>query len=176
MEGVARSQVILLPHNSAWDTEFLAVKTQLQSCLQDNLLDIQHVGSTAIAAICAKPILDIAVKLQSIRAMDIDTLVSQGYDYRGSQFSNEHYHLFVLRNKHGLSLRHVHCYDKNEKEFDLLVGFRDYLNQHYEIAKEYESLKLKLLETCANDRNAYTTGKEAFIQSIYQKISTSSGI
>lgn len=93
MEGVPRREVKLLPHNPAWDAEFLQTKAQLTDCLQDNIIDIQHVGSTAIPAICAKPILDVAVKLESIHDMDIDALVSHGYDYRGAQGGNDHYHL-----------------------------------------------------------------------------------
>lgn len=173
MEGVPRREIKLLPHNPAWDAEFLQTKAQLTDCLQDNIIDIQHVGSTAIPAICAKPILDVAVKLESIHDMDIDALVSHGYDYRGAQGGNDHYHLFVLRNEHGLSLRHIHCYDKNEKEFDLLVGFRDYLNLHFDEAKKYEALKQKLSEKYADNRPAYTKGKEDFIRSVYAKLSAS---
>ena len=61
----------------------------------------------------------------------------------------------------GLSLRHIHCYEKNEKEFFQLVGFRDYLNEHAEAAKQYEDLKKKLASDFPEDRVAYTKGKEA---------------
>ena len=171
MEGVARHQVRLLPHNAAWEEEFLRTKEQLERCWRRNVIDIQHVGSTAIKTICAKPILDIAVRLHSIHHIDIPALVQQGYEYRGIQDGNELRHLFVLRSEQGLSLQHIHCYDRSEKEFYLLVGFRDYLNQHFEEAKQYEILKQELSEKYAKDRAAYTKGKEEFIQSIYAKLS-----
>jgi len=76
----------------------------------------------------------------------------------------------VLRSEQGLSLQHIHCYDRNEKGFYQLVGFRDYLNQHLEEAKQYEMLKQKLAENYAENRAAYTKSKEEFIQSIYEKL------
>ena len=58
MEGVARYKVKLAPHCKGWAAEYRAVKALLTPLLGENLLDIQHVGSTAIAGIDAKPILD----------------------------------------------------------------------------------------------------------------------
>lgn len=173
MEGVERYKVQLLPHQDAWDEEFLGVKQELIACWGENVLDVQHVGSTAIRTICAKPILDVAVRLRSIRALDISALTDRGYEYRGARAENEKYHLFVLRGEDQLSLRHIHCYDQVEKEFAQLVGFRDYMNTHPEEALAYQSLKMQLAEQYAENRNAYTKGKEAFILSIYEKMEKS---
>jgi GrpB-like predicted nucleotidyltransferase (UPF0157 family) len=168
MEGVERYKVRLLPHSRLWDVEFLEVKNELQKICKDNILDIQHVGSTAISSICAKPILDVAIKLKSIKSMKIEQLKTLGYDYCGAQHGNENYHLFVLRGENQISLRHIHCYDQTEKEFDLLVGFRDYLNAHHVMAVQYEHLKKELADKFPDDRIAYTKGKAEFIQSIYK--------
>lgn len=170
MEGVGRYRVRLLPHQAVWDEEFLQVRQELITCWGDNILDIQHVGSTAIPSICAKPILDVAVRLRSILALDVSALVDRGYEYRGVRAENEKYHLFVLRSEDQLSLRHIHCYDQAEKEFARLVGFRDYLTAHPEEALAYQALKTRLAEQYAENRNAYTKGKEAFIHSIYEKM------
>lgn len=167
MEGVEKNKVRLLPHNPEWDTEFLRVSAELQKIWGENILDLQHVGSTAIKAICAKPILDIAVRLNAIEKMEIGRLTAIGYDYRGEQFGNPKYHLFVLRGENQISLRHIHCYDRDEKEFELLVGFRDYLNAHIDAALQYEKIKKELLKKYPDDRVSYTRGKEAFIKSIY---------
>lgn len=172
MEGVARYKVRLMEHNPKWEDEFLKVKNELIECWGSSITDIQHVGSTAIRSICAKPILDVAVQVTSISNLDIEALTSRGYDYCGSQHGNENYHLFVLRSKEGASLRHIHCYDKSEKEFDLLVGFCKYLNAHREQALEYENLKKTLAEKYPDDRTAYTEGKEEFIKSIYSRLSS----
>lgn len=171
MEGVERNKVRLLPHNKEWETEFLQTKEQLEKLWSANIIDIQHIGSTSIKAICAKPILDVAIKLKSINDMNIEILVKHGYDYCGAQHGNKNYHLFVLRGMKQISLKHIHCYDKEEKEFDLLVGFRDYLNMNTDEALKYERIKKKLAEKYSDDRIAYTNGKEEFIKSIYERIS-----
>lgn len=167
MEGVKRNKVTLFPHNNEWDKEYQAVRKEIEEVWRDNLLDIQHVGSTAITNIYAKPILDVAVRLDSIEQMDSQALARHGYEYIGPQNARGSYHLFVMRSDEGLSLRHIHCYGKNEKEFFQLVGFRDYLNEHAEAAKQYEDLKKTLASDFPEDRVAYTKGKEEFIKGIY---------
>ena len=170
MEGVERYKVKLLSHNLEWDKEFIRTKQELLDCWQNNILSVQHIGSTAIKSICAKPILDIAVKLKSIEDMNIDKLVNLGYDYCGPQHGNSFYHLFVLRGNNQISLRHIHCYDKREEGFELLVGFRDYLNANPLIAIQYDNLKKELSEKYPNDRISYTKGKEDFILSVYERL------
>lgn len=172
MEGVERYKVKLLPYNVKWKQEFFRTKNDLEEIWSDNIIDIQHVGSTSIKAICAKPILDIAVKLKSILNMDVEALKQQGYSYCGPQHGNANHHLFVLRGDNQISLRHIHCYDKEEKGFNQLVGFRDYLNTHSDEAEKYSKLKLELAKMYPDDRIAYTNGKEEFIKSVYSKLST----
>lgn len=167
MEGVERYQVRLLPHNAKWADEYQQVKSQIETVWGDNILDIQHVGSTAIHGIPAKPILDIAVRLCSIHNMNANALVNLGYDYCGPREGSDTYHLFVLRGENQISLRHIHCYDASDNEFFQLVGFRDYLNSHPDAAKEYSLLKEELARRYPKDRFAYTEGKEDFIKSIY---------
>lgn len=167
MEGVERYQVRLLPHNGKWADEYYQVKSQIEAVWGNNVIEIQHVGSTAIRRIPAKPILDIAVRLHSIRNMDVEALKRLGYDYCGPREGRDTYHLFVLRGENQISLRHIHCYDVSDKEFIQLVGFRDYLNSHSDAAKKYSELKEKLARLYPEDRIAYTKGKESFIESIY---------
>ena len=117
MEGVRRNQVYLMPHQKSWDEEFEQVQRKILEVWGENVLDIQHVGSTAIPSIWAKPILDVAVRLGSMESMNKDELEKLGYDYRGPQHGKETYHLFVLRGAGELSLHHIHCYDKRDDEF-----------------------------------------------------------
>ena len=170
MEGVERYKVRLLPHNPKWEEEFSVVQKEIEQCWARNILDIQHVGSTAIRQIWAKPILDVAVRLKSIGQLDIKALTDLGYEYCGARNENKTYRLFVLRSTSQLSLRHIHCYDKGEREFDLLVGFRNYLNEHLEIALRYQEIKMRLAEQMPDDRASYTKAKEEFIKSIFDKL------
>lgn len=170
MEGVQRYQVKLMPHQKAWDEEFSECAAMLREVWRDNLIDVQHVGSTSIPSICAKPILDVAVRLKSMADMDVEALTAKGYSYEGPHFGSVEYQVFVLRGENQLSLHHIHVYGPAEKGFDQLVGFRDYLNSHPDAAKEYEEIKFRLAEVHAENRSAYTKGKSAFILSIYDKL------
>lgn len=170
MEGVERYKVRLLAHNEAWKLEYLQTRDEIQGIWGENILDIQHVGSTAIERICAKPILDIAIRLKSIDKMDIEGLEKQGYDFCGARNEKNTYYLFVLRGENQISLKHIHCYAPEEDEYFKLVKFRDYLNFNLDYAKQYERLKISLAEKYPDDRVAYTVGKEEFIKMIYSKI------
>lgn len=170
MEGVEKNKVRLLSHQSHWEEEFLEVKETLMHCLGELVVDIQHVGSTAIPAICAKPILDVAVCVTSIGEIDLKALTSLGYSYCGIEHYPSTHLLFVLRSSQQISLHHIHCYDQSDKEFQLLVGFRDYLNDHLDVALQYQELKKKLANQFPSDRKSYTKGKEAFIRSVYHMI------
>lgn len=172
MEGVERNKVRLLAHNNEWVNEFLQVKSQIDEFWYNNILDIQHVGSTAIYEISAKPILDIAVRLKSINEMDVDSMTQMGYEYCGPQFGSDTYHLYVLRNENQLSLKHIHCYDTLDKEFFQLVGFRDYLNSNSAVARKYEELKESLAAQYPDNRIAYSNGKNEFIQNIYSLLNS----
>ena len=171
MQGVKRNCVRLLPHDHLWKDEYSTVATLITNIWEDQILSIAHVGSTAIESIMAKPILDIAVKVRDIAKLDITALQNRGYDYRGPQHGDNTYHLFVLRDENDLSLQHIHVYDQNNPQFDLLVGFVSYLNSHPDIAQQYNDLKKSLADRYSNDRPAYTRGKEQFILSIYNQMS-----
>ena len=160
----------LLPHDDIWDTEFLEVKTQIQKLWGNNAIDVQHFGSTSIRCIWAKPILDVAVVLKSFKDMNIDAMTNAGYDFCGLQKPDNDRYLFVLRGDNHLSLRHIHCYEPNNVDFQQCIGFRDYLNSHPDEACAYSELKRKLAEQFPDDRFAYTDAKWAFVKSIYDKL------
>ena len=167
MEGVARYKVKLAPHCKGWAAEYRAVKALLTPLLGENLLDIQHVGSTAIAGIDAKPILDVAVQVQSLASIDQDAMLRAGYDPRGESGVPGRF-LFVHRGDGplSLSLEHIHCYAAGHPAFDAHVAFRDYLKTHPQAAQQYCQLKRQLAAQYPDDRDRYTAGKADFIQAI----------
>ena len=107
MEGVERYKVRLLPHSEEWKKEYEKTKDEIEKVLGDNIIDIQHVGSTSIKGICAKPILDVAVIIKTLEANHIESMKSLGYDFCGSRNETNTYFLFVLRgeNEIFMSLR-----------------------------------------------------------------------
>lgn len=170
MEGVGRNKVKLVPFKKEWGMEFLDVKKEIISIWGNNVIDIQHIGSTAINGMCAKPILDVAVVLNSFNNMDIASMEQIGYEWRGFQTEIKDRCLFVMRSSDDLSLRHIHCYEPNNLDFAQCLWFRDYLNIHSDASKEYAELKQKLYSRYKNDRKAYSAGKEDFITKIYERM------
>lgn len=167
MIGVPKHKVLLVEHDEKWEEEFEQVKETLAKIHGENVVDIQHVGSTAIKGIMAKPMLDIAIVLKSITDSFFKIMKDNEYKYYGEVVTGKH--LFVLRGEGGVSLQHVHCYEeKNLEHFYDQIKFRDFLRSHSEYAKEYERLKLELYEIYYNDRQKYTEGKQAFFDKIKQ--------
>ena len=128
------------------------------------------IGTTSINGICAKPILDIAVVLKSFETMDVEGMKRAGYSYCGAQNEENDRYLFVLRGEGQISLKHIHCYEPDNRDFYYVTRFRDFLNKYEDYAKEYNNLKMALAEQYPDDRYAYTEKKEGFIRMIYQKI------
>lgn len=99
MEGVERYKVKLVPHSNEWKKEYEITRDKIKLIWHNNILDIQHFGSTAIKYICAKPILDIAILLKSTENMDIESMRKLGYEFCGARNKEKTYYLFVLRDK-----------------------------------------------------------------------------
>jgi GrpB-like predicted nucleotidyltransferase (UPF0157 family) len=89
MYGMRKGQLLLLPHDPAWTDDFCAEKGRMAGALADPCVRIEHVGSTSIPAVHAKPILDIAILYgENGLGRVIQSLLGLGYEYRG-QFDDE---------------------------------------------------------------------------------------
>jgi len=165
MKGVPRHCVVLEEHSDEWKNEYEITRALLLEILDANVLDIQHVGSTAIEGIKAKPMLDVAVLVKSMDDVLYERMKANGYTYY-NEVAQGH-HLFILRGENEVSLQHVHCYPENARNsFEEQVRFRDFLRTHVEYAREYEKLKLELCEKYSDDRESYTAGKRTFFDKI----------
>jgi len=169
MEGVERNKVKLVSHNEEWEIEFNQVKPVLMQILDVEGKDIQHVGSTSIKELDAKPILDIAIEVESFSALNIEGMKGIGYDYR-HEAGVPGRRLFVLRGIEGISLHHIHCFERSGDGFQKQLFFRDYLINHPEMAKQYSELKSTLAQKYPNDRSQYTEGKDRFIQYVLDQM------
>lgn len=124
---------------------------------------IEHIGSTSIPAIRCKPIIDILVGMRALPLTDaIEPLKALDYEYMEGAGSDER--LFFKRTPQ--RTHHVHVVLHDGVEWRRHVIFRDWLNLHGELAKEYEALKEDLAARFADDRAAYTAGKSAFVERV----------
>ncbi len=163
--GLERYTVALKPHDTRWAKLFEMERLRLKSILGDEV-DVQHIGSTAIPGLGAKPILDIGVGVEDFDAAFafVEPLEALGYTFRGEQgIPRRHY--FVKGSPENRT-HHLHMLERTNTEWRKLLFFRDYLCAHPEALGQYQKLKTQLAKQFPKDREAYTDGKYAFIQNI----------
>ena len=163
--GLKRGEVRLAPYNLRWGTLFAAEEAALRASLGEYALDIQHVGSTAIPGMVAKPIIDIGIAVRDFEEARacVEPIEQLGYLYRGENgIPRRHY--FVKgepRRTH-----HIHMVEESSGDWRTMLLFRDYLIEHPEIAQEYADLKTRLALRFQTNRQAYQDGKSPFIERI----------
>lgn len=170
MIGLKRGEVFLSPHDSQWKTIAENTIRLLHGLLGQIAVDIQHVGSTAIPNIHAKPIVDIAVGVAEME--DIlpykSVLSANGIVYHREAVKGQM--LFLIGDSdRGIVTHHVHIVRYGSEAWQNYVNFRDYLRTFPQKAQEYDGLKMRLASLYANDRKSYTAGKEKLIQTLLQE-------
>ena len=176
MLGLQRGTVRLYPHETAWEAEAEHTIIMLQKLLGDDAKEIQHVGSTAVPTICAKPIIDIALAVNSFDDVmkHLPKLQAAGFYYR-AQNNISGQKLFACGSFYDgtgdLQTHFIHVVLTDSEQWRDYILFRDYLNQHADTAKAYESLKLSLAEAAPVDagREQYLQGKKDFIAAVLRK-------
>ena len=166
--GLYRGTVVLEKHQSKWQENAKETISILRDILSDAAVDIQHVGSTAIESICAKPIIDIVVG-----ARDLDkvlkqnkTLEENGFLFRGQDHPDQY--LYVCGDDDFIT-HHIHVCIYDSDTWNDYINMRDYLLCHEEDAKKYEDLKKELALYYHKDRKTYTQMKSSMIQEILDK-------
>ena len=167
MIGLPRGTVKLIPYTPEWARLFEEEKARLEAAIGDDVLDIQHVGSTSIPGMIAKPILDIgiAVKDYEEARVCIRSIEQLGYEYRG-ELGIPRRHYFV---KGEPRTHHIHMNERSSRDWGNQVLFRDYLIHHPEQAEKYAALKRELAERYPKDRDAYLEGKAPFIEEVLRR-------
>ena len=176
MLGLQRGTVRLYPHETAWEAEAEQTIIMLQKLLGDDAKEIQHVGSTAVPTICAKPIIDIALAVNSFDDVmkHLPKLQAAGF-YCRAQNNISGQKLFACGSFYDgtgdLQTHFIHVVLTDSEQWRDYILFRDYLNQHADTAKAYESLKLSLAEAAPVDagREQYLQGKKDFIAAVLRK-------
>ena len=170
MLGLKRGTVALLPHQTLWDDVAAKTIMLLKSLLNDVAIDIQHVGSTAIPNVWAKPIIDIIVGVKTLDSITpcIELLDTNGIVFRKEDVKGQY--LFVIGDfEKECRTHHIHVVEWNSTAWNNYIDFRDYLNAFPEYAKEYDTLKKSLALEFTNNRGNYTAGKQEFIEKILKQ-------
>ncbi len=165
---MAGTAVELVPYDRSWPEDFLRIRDKLDRLLSPHVLTIEHIGSTSIPGLTAKPLIDIDIVLRSPANIPAATqnLLGQGYEPRGNRYDDEVW-AFILGN--GRPPERVYLCPPNNRTHERRVIFRDYLRTHPADAAAYADLKLKLAEIHRHDGDRYTAEKRHFVDAIIEK-------
>jgi GrpB-like predicted nucleotidyltransferase (UPF0157 family) len=170
LRRVLAEQVEVVDYDPAWPATFRAESARLATFFPTGCIRrIEHIGSTAVPGLAAKPVIDILVGVDDLDFVDrvvAPLMEAAGYDYfLRPAFGDQgpRYPWFVGRNQSGGRISHIHVVSIDDASHWDRVLFRDYLRAHPDTAREYEALKRGLAAEHSDDRESYTLAKGAFI-------------
>jgi GrpB-like predicted nucleotidyltransferase (UPF0157 family) len=161
--------IIVLDYDPNWPELFQSLRKRIEDALGVMVSAIEHVGSTSVPDLVAKPIIDIDVLLASetILPAAIERLANLGYIHRGSLGIPEREAFLTPAND---PPHHVYVCPPSSAEFRRHMAFRDYLRAHPKDAKIYGDLKIALAEKFREDRSAYNNAKSEFVEELTNRV------
>lgn len=170
MIGLKRGTVKLVKYNPKWQQSFESEAKKIKKVFGADALDIQHVGSTAIPGILAKPIIDIVLIVSSLQKARryIKKLKDIGYDLKKNDQRTER--LFFTKGPEIKRTHYLHVGEVGSGYAEDMILFRDYLRERHDIAEKYSKLKESLAEKYPEKRELYSAQKEKFIEAINNAI------
>jgi GrpB-like predicted nucleotidyltransferase (UPF0157 family) len=165
--GLKRHTVRVVAHRAQWRGLFERELHALLECVGHLVVDIQHVGSTAVPGLDAKPIIDIALAVPSTGVIPRlgRALGDLGYIYRGDA-GGVGGHLFVKESAPDVRTHHLHVVAVGDPQWREWLLFRDELRADETLRARYAALKKDLQERFAEDRRGYTEAKNEFIRGL----------
>ena len=166
MIGLKRGIVKITPHQKQWETAFETEKKNLLKALGNRVVDIQHIGSTSVPGLPAKPIIDISIGLRRFKDARklLKPMEKAGYGFY-KKFQQQ---ILFAKGPDSRRTHYVHVMRYRGAKWTTDMLFRDYLRTHPRRVKAYAMLKLRLAKQFANDRGKYSDGKNRFIKETLQ--------
>jgi GrpB-like predicted nucleotidyltransferase (UPF0157 family) len=161
--------IIVVDYDPTWPEQFAALRVHIASALGDLAATIEHVGSTAVPGLAAKPVIDIDVLLSSKEGFRevVERLAPLGYVHEGNLgiAGRE-----VFRLPPDQPAHHLYVCVPDSQEYRRHTAFRDYLRAHPESAEAYGELKRRLARIHHDDREKYLSGKDEFVREILRRV------
>lgn len=177
-------------YNPAWKTRFEGLKEEIGQKLTEMSPRIEHIGSTSVEGLSAKPIVDIMVGLRQDSDLDLVPALLRNGKYVYYEKYNEPmpYRRFFVRlttnikklglmevigteddipeqmHDHRLRIAHIHVIPEDSEHWLRHIAFRDYLRAHPTVVQEYQTLKERLIQQEWKDGNDYNAGKDVFLK------------
>lgn len=163
------AKVIVLPYDAMWKSAFEDIKTELESAIGDLAVGIEHVGSTSVAGLSAKPCIDIDVIIRDYSVFDavVKRLETIGYIHEGDLGIKDR-EAFQYSDKPHLQKHHLYVCPQYSEELYRHITFRDFLRNHPEAVKQYSLVKERAAKLFPNDIDRYMAYKSPCIEELYE--------
>ena len=163
-------KVIVVPYDEAWKSAFEEIKKEIKGAIGELIIGIEHVGSTSVEGLSAKPCIDMDVIIKDYSVFDeiVGKLGAIGYIHEGD-LGIRNREAFKYTNKPHLMKHHLYVCPQDSEELHRHIIFRDFLRQNIEAVREYSSVKEKAAELYPNDIDQYIAYKSPCIEELYKK-------
>lgn len=156
--------VVIVEYDPHWPEAYREEAERIAEVLEHDFVDIQHVGSSAVPGLAAKPVIDVMVAVEHFKSIEEYSRRLAPLGYQHMTHPAEAVRIFFRK---GLPrTHHLHIVEYGTREYRRHLLFRDYLRRHPEAAQAYEQLKRELADRFATDRPTYTESKTDFIRSV----------
>ncbi|WP_319378603.1 GrpB family protein [uncultured Methanocorpusculum sp.] len=156
----------MVEYNPEWENEFQKIEDELLFVLAGKILSIEHVGSTSVRGLAAKPIIDIDIVIDDNFDEVKSLLESMGYHHEGD-LGIPGRDAFKYEWKPHLMMHHLYVCKKDNEELARHLTFRNYLREHPDVRDRYGAVKKEMALRYFDDRDSYMIGKSSIIEEIY---------
>jgi GrpB-like predicted nucleotidyltransferase (UPF0157 family) len=162
--------IVLAPHDAAWAAAFEREASAVLNALSDLVIELHHIGSTAVPDIVAKPVIDMLGVVPAVEELDARAhrLAALGYEALG-EFGIPGRRYFQKNAADGARTHQLHAFAVGSPAVRRHLDFRDYLRAFPAEAAAYAALKQDLAARCGSDTHAYTDGKAEFIRAVERR-------
>lgn len=161
--------IVVLPYDPRWPLEYARIRDEIWPSVRRAAIAVEHVGSTAVEGLPAKPIIDMNIVVRDGAMEEIILLLAPlGYIHEGN-LGIEGREAFRYESKPHLMKHHLYACYETSPEHMRMVAFRDYLRTHPEDRERYGVVKLEMAQKHPHDIKGYIMGKEPMIMEIYEK-------
>jgi GrpB-like predicted nucleotidyltransferase (UPF0157 family) len=165
------NQIIIEKHNPNWANEFEEEKGKLQRVFNGKTTIIEHIGSTSVKNLAAKPIIDMMIGIHDFDQVTtfVSSIQQLGFDYIEDYEAVMPKRRFFIKQKNGKRTHHIHLVKLYSEFWHRHLNFRNHLRNNVEDKEQYQKLKIALSRIAWNERDEYTEAKSAFIRNIERK-------
>ena len=163
------ARVVVEPYDEAWPSDFEKIRRELEGAIGSLIMGIEHVGSTSVVGMSAKPCIDIDVIIRDDSVLDevVDALGVLGYEHEGNLGIPDR-EAFRYADKPHLKAHHLYVCPQYSEELHRHLTFRDFLRSHPEAVKQYSAVKETAARLFPHDIDGYIAYKSPCIQELYR--------